>query len=281
MAVTTMLSLLLLLLLAAAPAGATSYTTSFYSQKLDHFNPADARRWPHRYLHSAEHWDGRGRLPNGCKGPVLLYTGNEGAITGFWGSNGFMIDVLAPKWGALLLFPEERFYGASLPFGNGTFDPAHAGERLRFLTTAQVRPARPAVTAVFPLPSPLATGCSPLACPPGAVVLVAGARGLRGARDTFEGDDGGVGELSGRGVRWELRGHADDLHAAPLPQHRRRRARGLGTRRVRCFAALPKQASLCTEGWLKGTSKEAGSSGRGWAGTVIARRRAVAAGERG
>ena len=46
--------------------------------------------------------------------PANSYTGNEGPIDAFWGSNGFMIHHLAPKWGALLLFPEERYYGKSL-----------------------------------------------------------------------------------------------------------------------------------------------------------------------
>lgn len=77
----------------------------YFTQNLDHFDPTDARTWKHRYLVNADNWDGRGRLPNGCKGPVLLYTGNEGPITTFWGANGFMIDVLAPKLGALRLLP--------------------------------------------------------------------------------------------------------------------------------------------------------------------------------
>ena len=51
-------------------------------------------------------------------GPILLYTGNEGSIEAFWDANGFMTDVLAPQFGALLLFPEERYYGLSLPFGS-------------------------------------------------------------------------------------------------------------------------------------------------------------------
>ena len=29
-----------------------------------------------------------------CKGPILFYTGNEGPIEAFWGSNGFMIEVI-------------------------------------------------------------------------------------------------------------------------------------------------------------------------------------------
>jgi len=81
-----------------------------------------------------ENWDGRGRLKNGCRGPILLYTGNEGPIDAFWEANGFMINVLAPKWGALLLFPEERYYGKSLPFGPSSFESAN----FVYLTTEQV-----------------------------------------------------------------------------------------------------------------------------------------------
>eukprot|EP00933_Yihiella_yeosuensis_P046587 TRINITY_DN4215_c0_g1_i1.p1 TRINITY_DN4215_c0_g1~~TRINITY_DN4215_c0_g1_i1.p1 ORF type:complete len:511 (-),score=94.91 TRINITY_DN4215_c0_g1_i1:165-1697(-) len=117
--------------------GADSYPTYqelYYSQTLDHFNPASKARWQHRYLLNDKNWDGRGILANGCRGPILLYTGNEGPIDGFWASNGFMIQVLAPKWGALLLFPEQRFYGKSMPFGNDSFKTEH----LSYLTTNQV-----------------------------------------------------------------------------------------------------------------------------------------------
>ena len=61
-------------------------------------------------------------------------TGNEGNIEGFWESNGFMKDVLAPKLGAFLIFPEERYYGQSLPFGRDSFKPENAA----YLTTRQV-----------------------------------------------------------------------------------------------------------------------------------------------
>ena len=65
-------------------------------------------------------------------------TGNEGDIEGFWESNGFMQDVLAPKLGAFLLFPEERYYGMSLPFGRETFAPQNAAENAKYLSTRQV-----------------------------------------------------------------------------------------------------------------------------------------------
>jgi len=120
-----------------APAAATTTpTTNTFDQKLDHFDPLETRTWAHRYLVNDDHWNGTGALPNGCKGPILMYTGNEGPITAFYGSNGFMLDVLAPKFGAYVVFPEERYYGDSLPFGNATFDGNPS--KLKYLTTAQV-----------------------------------------------------------------------------------------------------------------------------------------------
>lgn len=115
-------------------AAATDPTTKYYNQSLNHFDDSDKRRWPQRYLINDDHWTGSNALKNGCKGPILLYTGNEGAITGFWGSNGFMIDRLAPKFGALLLFPEERYYGDSMPFGDESF----TADNLKYLSTEQV-----------------------------------------------------------------------------------------------------------------------------------------------
>ena len=43
-------------------------------------------------------------------------------ITAFWAATGFMSEVLAPKWGALLVHAEERYYGTSLPFGQSQKD---------------------------------------------------------------------------------------------------------------------------------------------------------------
>eukprot|EP00949_MAST-11_sp_MAST-11-sp1_P005144 g5144.t1 len=125
----------------AAPAcagdlGASGeYEERFFNQTLDHFDATDERRWTQRYLFSKEHWnqDAEKKLPNGCPGPILFYTGNEGPITAFWESNGFMIDHLAPEFGALIVFAEERYYGASLPFG-----PNPNPEQLKYLSVEQI-----------------------------------------------------------------------------------------------------------------------------------------------
>lgn len=120
--------------LLVASASGLDYEEKYYSQSLDHFDKQNDKRWDHRYLFSDVYWDGTGVLENGCRGPILLYTGNEGDITGFWEGNGFMTDVLAPKMGALLVFPEERYYGTSLPMGNASLEP----QNLKYLTTEQV-----------------------------------------------------------------------------------------------------------------------------------------------
>lgn len=119
---------------AAAVEVDAGYHEFYFPQAFDHFQPLSRARWPHRYLLGNASWDGRGRLANGCRGPILLYAGNEGNIEEFWASNGFMIDELAPKWGALLVFPEQRFYGKSQPFGNASL----SSYQLSYLTTSQV-----------------------------------------------------------------------------------------------------------------------------------------------
>ena len=93
------------------------YETRWFDQPKDHFhfdNDASAT-WRHRYLFNDTFWGKRGELENGCKGPILFYTGNEGPIDAFWGSNGFMTEVLAPRLGALLIFGEEVRWPVSIP----------------------------------------------------------------------------------------------------------------------------------------------------------------------
>lgn len=39
-------------------------------------------------------------------------------MTDYWAGSGFVTDVLAPKFGALIIFAEHRYFGESIPFNN-------------------------------------------------------------------------------------------------------------------------------------------------------------------
>ena len=110
-----------------------TYETRWFTQSLAHA-AGDERTYDQRYLVNSTFW-GKGASPvfasSTCPGPVLFYSGNEGPIDAFWPGNGFMTDHLAPKWGAYVIMAEARYYGASLPFGNGSWAP----ENLAWLTT--------------------------------------------------------------------------------------------------------------------------------------------------
>ena len=63
--------------------------------------------------------------------PIFMIMGGEGAIppsTGFF--YPWVVDVLAPKFKALVIEPEHRFYGESLPFGNASY----GNKAMRLLT---------------------------------------------------------------------------------------------------------------------------------------------------
>lgn len=79
------------------------YETNFFSQQLDHFSFADLPKFPQRYLINSDYWLGASAL-----GPIFLYCGNEGDIEWFATNSGFIWDI-APKFGALLVFPEVRW----------------------------------------------------------------------------------------------------------------------------------------------------------------------------
>jgi hypothetical protein len=136
---------LLLSSLCFAAASSVAYETRWFNQTLDHFRfGSNPSKFSQRYLYNDDNWGNPQSgisgappnppaLPADCKGPILFYSGNEGAIDGFWESNGFMISELAPKWGGLLVFAELRYYGETLPFGSDSLTPENAV----YLTTEQ------------------------------------------------------------------------------------------------------------------------------------------------
>lgn len=88
------------------------YETRYYTQRLDHFNalPASYGTFQQRYLINDTFWGGK-------TSPIFLYAGNEGDIDLFTNNTGFMWES-APRFGAMLVFVEHRYYGESMPFGS-------------------------------------------------------------------------------------------------------------------------------------------------------------------
>lgn len=96
-----------------------AFKTFYIDQQLDHFNFRDARTFKQRYLLNDDHFDAQ-------NGPVFFYAGNEGDIEAFWNNTGFVFDV-APIFQALVVFPEHRYYGKTLPFGEDSFKLENIG----------------------------------------------------------------------------------------------------------------------------------------------------------
>eukprot|EP00592_Proboscia_alata_P004717 CAMPEP_0194378760 /NCGR_PEP_ID=MMETSP0174-20130528/37061_1 /TAXON_ID=216777 /ORGANISM="Proboscia alata, Strain PI-D3" /LENGTH=536 /DNA_ID=CAMNT_0039161017 /DNA_START=44 /DNA_END=1654 /DNA_ORIENTATION=+ len=118
--VAILVSLNLAIALTTDPLVVEEYETIYINQSLTH-EPNDDRTFEQRYLINDTFWEPRG--------PIFFYTGNEGPIEAFWEGNGFLRS-LAPKFGALVLFGESRYYGRSVPLlGTGT------GKPYEFLTT--------------------------------------------------------------------------------------------------------------------------------------------------
>ncbi|XP_051150124.1 uncharacterized protein LOC127264672 [Andrographis paniculata] len=109
------------------PRTTITYKTHYFPQTLDHFtfHPQSYKLFPQKYLINTQFWH--------KNGPIFVYTGNEGDIDWFAANTGFLPDI-APKFNALLLFIEHRFYGESKPFGNKSTSTA---KKLGFLNSQQ------------------------------------------------------------------------------------------------------------------------------------------------
>ncbi|XP_078610907.1 lysosomal Pro-X carboxypeptidase-like [Branchiostoma floridae x Branchiostoma japonicum] len=106
-------------------ADVPGYKTSYVEVQVDHFSFANPDTFQLRYLVNDTYFkDG---------GPIFLYTGNEGDIEGFVKNTGLLME-MAPRFGAMVIFAEHRYYGQSMPYGEESFkDPAHLG----YLTSTQ------------------------------------------------------------------------------------------------------------------------------------------------
>ena len=85
---------------------------------LDHFDytmEGSVNTFPVRYYWSTEHVNA-----SDPDTPILLYTGNEGPIDGFWNITGFVTKNLSKEFKAAVLFIEHRYYGTSIPFNGNT-----------------------------------------------------------------------------------------------------------------------------------------------------------------
>ena len=78
----------------------------WYTQQLDHFNPADTRTWQQRYFINDQHWK--------KNGPVFILVGQEGSADPNWKREGQWIKY-AQTHGAIFVMLEHRFYGKSHP----------------------------------------------------------------------------------------------------------------------------------------------------------------------
>lgn len=109
-------------LVSCAPPGGypLSKTAYFFDVPLDHFaSGGNSPTFKIRYLADAQYWDP-------MEGPIFFYAGNEGDIDGFWKNSGFLTDVLAPQYKALIVFGEHRYFGQSFPFDRTiAFDKDH------------------------------------------------------------------------------------------------------------------------------------------------------------
>lgn len=99
-------------------------------------------------------------------GPIFLYCGNEGDIEWFATNTGLVWE-LAPRFGAMVIFPEHRYYGESMPYGNQE-EAYRNASTLSLLTTEQ------ALADFAVLITELKRNLSAQACP---VVLFGGSYG--------------------------------------------------------------------------------------------------------
>ncbi|CAI5964176.1 unnamed protein product [Closterium sp. NIES-65] len=116
----------------ASARGSYAWNASYFTQNLDHFSftQSSYATWQQKYIW----WDGAwGGAESGA--PIFVYCGNEGPIQWFMDNAGWIREI-AVEFGALVVGPEHRYYGESMPFGSEKESFSNASTRA-FLTTEQ------------------------------------------------------------------------------------------------------------------------------------------------
>ncbi|KAL3530467.1 hypothetical protein ACH5RR_009789, partial [Cinchona calisaya] len=104
----------------------------FYEQTLDHFNynPQSYTKFKQIYVINYKYWGGAR-----SNSPIFAYLGAESPLVGDIPAIGFLTDN-APRFKALLVYIEHRFYGNSIPLG--TMEKAMENETIRgYFNSAQ------------------------------------------------------------------------------------------------------------------------------------------------
>eukprot|EP00040_Diaphanoeca_grandis_P012889 m.65186 g.65186 ORF g.65186 m.65186 type:complete len:539 (+) comp23530_c0_seq1:56-1672(+) len=90
----------------------------FKTQPMDHFSYSDSSKtFRQRYYVYDKWWD------QGKNSPIFFYTGNEADVGLYVNATGLMWEN-GEAFGALLVFAEHRFYGASIPAQSPSSDKA-------------------------------------------------------------------------------------------------------------------------------------------------------------
>ncbi|XP_031099755.1 lysosomal Pro-X carboxypeptidase-like [Ipomoea triloba] len=110
----------------------SSLQTFYYNQTLDHFNfqPQSFATFQQRYMIDSTHWGGADK-----NAPIFVFLGLEESLDESLKFVGFLSEN-APRFKALIVYIEHRFYGKSVPFV--TQEEALKNETLRgYFNSAQ------------------------------------------------------------------------------------------------------------------------------------------------
>ena len=86
-----------------------------FQTKVDHKNVDDNRMFRMRYIVDDQYFKDMDGDEATKPKPIFFYAGSQGDIWDFYGKSGFVTTALAKQYGALVIYGEHRFFGASFP----------------------------------------------------------------------------------------------------------------------------------------------------------------------